>query len=122
MSVNIEPTRDLKIDLVGNRLYSENLTENYKIEDINTDGILDYNALTPNTFGNFSISTLLIKTAFSKSDENTSDPFNDFRDNRLVVARRLAVESGIDMGNPANFEDNDLAGFPKGEGSTRQSG
>src|SRR5690606_686775 len=32
-SANIEPLNDLKIDLVANRMYSENYTENYRIND-----------------------------------------------------------------------------------------
>ena len=84
--INLEPIEDLKIDINGSRIYSENYAENYIVED----GI--YRSLTPNTFGNFNISTLLIKTAFGASDETNSDAFNDFRSNRLIVARRLATE------------------------------
>jgi len=46
--------------------------------NLGSDGILDYNSLTPNTFGNFNISTVLIKTAFSKSDEVNSEAFDAF--------------------------------------------
>jgi cell surface protein SprA len=107
---------------VGNRLYSENLTESFNTTDTNGDGFSDtYNSLIQNTFGNFSISTALIKTAFGKSDENSSDVFNDFRDNRLVIARRVAQENGVNLGNPANFENNDITGFPKGYGKTSQA-
>ena len=41
-----------------NRRLSENLGENFIV----TDNI--YNALNPNTFGNFEVSTILINTAF----------------------------------------------------------
>ncbi|MBC3756890.1 cell surface protein SprA [Hyunsoonleella sp. SJ7] len=111
ISANLEPVRDLKIDVVGNRTYLENFSENYNV-DRNT-GI--YNPLTPNTFGNFNISTVMIKTAFSKSDETTSDAFNTFRDNRLTVARRLAAESGADV------NDVDAEGYPRGFGKTSQA-
>ena len=119
ISANIEPVRDLKIDIVANRLYSESSTENYRVDNI--DNRLEYVPLTPNTFGNFNISTLLIKTAFSKSDETSSDAFDDFRTNRLIIARRLAQKNGVDMTNPSNFEDDDLAGYPKGFGKTNQA-
>jgi len=46
--VNLEPLTDLKIDLNGNRIYSENYSENYIIED----GL--YRSLTPYNYGNFS--------------------------------------------------------------------
>ncbi|HLT53109.1 MAG TPA: cell surface protein SprA, partial [Flavobacteriaceae bacterium] len=120
VSLNLEPTRDLKIDLIGNRLMSENYTENFRIEDIDSNGVLDYNSLTPNTFGNFNISTVLIKTAFSTSDENSSEAFEEFRTNRLIIARRLAQQNGMDMSNPDNFEDNNINGFPLGYSKSSQ--
>ena len=42
------------------------------------------------TSGNFAISTSMIKTAFKFSDEAVSVPFEDFRNNRIIVANRLA--------------------------------
>ncbi|WP_344727794.1 cell surface protein SprA [Corallibacter vietnamensis] len=118
-SANVEPLNDLQIDLVGNRVYSENYTENYRVNNFN--GEYEYESLTPNTYGNFNISTVLIKTAFSSSDEAQSKAFNEFKENRLLVARRLAQERGIDLNNPNNFENNDVNGFPKGFGKTSQS-
>lgn len=112
ISASLEPVKDLKIDVVGNRTYYKNFTENYRV-DVNNDN--EYVSLTPNTFGNFNISTLLIKTAFSKSDENVSDAFNDFRSNRLVIARRLAAEKGTDV------NDLDDEGYPKGFGKNSQN-
>lgn len=109
-SANLEPVKDLKIDVVGNRAYMDNYAENFSVDE--AFGI--YNSLTPNTFGNFNISTILIKTAFSKSDESTSDAFNDFRSNRLIIARRLAAEKGADV------NDVDDEGFPKGFGKNSQ--
>jgi cell surface protein SprA len=86
------------------------------------DGLSDdYNPLIQNTLGNFNISTVLIKTAFSNSDENSSETFDTFRENRLVIARRLALDAGIDFANPNNFENGDLSGFPLGYGKTNQS-
>ena len=121
-SANLTPIRDLKIDLTAGRTYSENLTENFNAIDENGDGLSDdYNPLIQNTLGNFNISTVLIKTAFSNSDENSSDTFNAFRENRLIIARRLALDAGIDFSNPNNFENGDLTSFPLGYGKTNQS-
>ncbi len=108
-SANLEPIRDLKIDLVGSRTFAETLTENFRVEN----GI--YNPLTPNTFGNYTISTALIGTAFSKSDENSSAAFDDFRENRLIIANRLAREYyGTDTFST------DVDGFPEGFGKNSQ--
>lgn len=107
---NIELLPDLKIDLNGNRLYSESFAENYIINEG------QYRSLTPNTFGNFNISTILIKTAFASSDEIFSETFEDFRANRLVVADRLAEE----FYGTTTFE-RDADGFPVGFGKTNQA-
>ena len=121
-SANLTPIRDLKIDLTAGRTYSENLTENFNTIDENGDGLSDdYNPLIQNSLGNFNISTVLIKTAFSKSDENSSETFDAFRENRLVIARRLALDAGIDFTNVDNFENGDLNSFPLGYGKTNQS-
>ena len=109
-SVNIEPMRDLKIDLIGNRTYAENFSENYRVDED-----LNYIPLTPNSFGNFNISTALIKTAFSKSDETESVVFDDFRANRLVIANRLARE--FYGATPFNT---DAEGYPEGFGKNSQ--
>ncbi|KJD32622.1 SprA protein [Tamlana nanhaiensis] len=108
-SANLEPVRDLKIDIVGNRAYYENYTENYNVNNG------EYNSLTPNTFGNYNISTLLIKTAFSKSDENISEAFSDFRTNRLKIANRLAEA----FYGGSSFE-RDEDGYPLGFGKNNQ--
>ncbi|BAO75126.1 cell surface protein SprA [Winogradskyella sp. PG-2] len=109
-SVNVEPMRDLKIDLIGNRTYAESFTENFRVDDD-----LNYIPLTPNTFGNFNISTSLIKTAFSASDENQSAAFDDFRTNRLVIANRLARD--FYGATPFNT---DADGYPEGFGKNSQ--
>ena len=118
-SVNIEPVRDLKIDLTGGRSYSDTFTENFNTIDNNGDGLSDiYNSQIQNTFGNFNISTSLIKTAFSKSDESGSETFETFRTNRLTIANRLASRAGIDINDPSNLDGD---GFPSGFGKSNQA-
>lgn len=115
-TINVEPVRDLKIDLIGNRIYSENLTQNFRGLDSDNDGLSDaYEELITNSFGNFSISTNLIRTAFSKSDEISSAAFDDFRSNRLTVANRLARDFYGTDAFPT-----DLEGFPVGFGKNSQ--
>jgi len=117
ISADVELIKDLNIDLTGGRVYSQNTTQNFNTTDTDGDGFSDtYNSLITNSFGNFNISTTLIKTAFSKSDETQSAAFDDFRANRLVVARRLA----------RNFYGNDNfavdgEGYPLGFGKNSQA-
>ncbi len=107
--VNTEIMPYLKIDFNGSRIYNENYAENYIVEN----GL--YRTLSPNTFGNFSITTNLIKTAFSQSDENKSAVFDDFRNNRLIIAQRLAEKHYGNTTYPVDAE-----GFPVGFGKTSQ--
>lgn len=111
IAANIQPLQDLTIDLVADRQYSESYAENYSIEDLNADGILDYNPLIQNKYGDFSISSLMIRTAFDQSEESQSETFNKFSQNRIVIAQRLA---GVPI-NPNATE------YPEGYGPTNQS-
>jgi len=113
-SATIRPVKGLTIDLRGNRIYSETYTENYRV----SPETLDYQSLTPNIFGNFSISTNMIKTAFNESTRDQSENFDTFRENRLVIANRLASQAGINLNDPNNIDEN---GFPVGFGPTNQA-
>ena len=120
--INVSPLTDLRIDFTGGRTYANNSTENFNTIDSNGDGLSDsYNRLITNSFGNFNISTSLIKTAFQQSDGERSMPFDQFRSNRLIIARRLAASAGIDFNNPLNFENGDLNSFPLGFGKNNQA-
>ncbi len=103
---------DLDIDINFNRIYQENYAENYRVDPTT----LAYESLTGNVFGNFNISTLLIGTAFSKSTAEVSEAFNQFRENRLVIANRLATK--FYGGSNFPLDEN---GYPEGFGRTNQA-
>lgn len=105
VNVNIDLLKDLKIDLIGNRAYQETYTENYRVDPTN----LTYQSLTPNTFGNYNITTNMIGTAFNKSTIDGSKNFDNFRNNRLIIAERLAEEF---YGNDTYSRDGE--GYPEG--------
>lgn len=105
----IEPFSDLKIDISAERLMMENYSEQYDV----SNG--QYNSRSPYNTGNFSISTILIKTSFAQSDENFSEPFQAFRDNRIKVANKLAESY---YGN--NSFPRDVEGYPVGFGKNSQ--
>ncbi len=108
ITATAQPVQDLTIDLVADRQFSSSLQENFKVEDG------EYIVQTPNTFGNFSISTMMLGTFFSQSDEFTSDNFETFKENRIVIANRiLSDRSGPDEGLDAD-------GFPLRYGKTSQ--
>ncbi len=108
LTATAQPVQELTIDLIADRQYSETLQENFSI----TDGV--YEPQAPNTYGNFSISTLMLGTAFSQSDEQRSDNFETFKENRLTIANRLLSDrGGADIGV-------DEDGFPIRYGKTHQ--
>jgi cell surface protein SprA len=111
-TANVDLFPDFKIDLTFDRSYSENFSEQYDV----SNGV--YNSRSPYSYGNYSISTMLIKTSFSASDEFSSAAFDDFRSNRLTIANRLATKRGIDITDPAQI---DADGFPKGYGKNNQA-
>ena len=101
--------KGLLIDLTAERNYSENFSENFSV--INGS----YLPLNPNSYGNFGISTLLIRTAFDKSVGSYNPNFEQFKANRLIVAQRLAAQAGIPL------TDVDEEGFPRGFGKSSQA-
>ena len=107
-SAEVSFLEGLQLDINGNRSLSENRGENYIVADAS------YNALNPNTFGNFEISTILISTAFGSGTVDDQS-FENLKTNRLVIAQRLANARGLD---PTSV---DADGFPVGYGKINQA-
>jgi cell surface protein SprA len=110
MTANIDLFPDFKIDLAANRTYATNYTEQY---DVSPDGT--YNSRSPYNTGNFAISTNMITTSFMPSDEFGSEAFNRFRENRFVIAHRLAQDYYGNTTYPLDAE-----GYPQGFGKNSQ--
>ncbi|PID89819.1 MAG: cell surface protein SprA, partial [Bacteroidetes bacterium] len=115
--VSIEPFPYFRLELTGTRTLSRNRTEFYRQL---ADG--QFHALNPRVGGAFSMSTILIPTAFkssSRDNEYVSEPFQQFADNRLTVAERRAAkraEGGVYRANRRT----DGSGFPDGYGPLAQ--
>ncbi len=87
--INIEPFPYFRIDITGTRQYARNRNEFYRPI---SSGIFE--VVNPTVNGNFSISSIFIRTAFEgevKGEKYASRAFQQFRENRLVVARRVAA-------------------------------
>ncbi|WP_394747326.1 T9SS outer membrane translocon Sov/SprA [Spongiimicrobium salis] len=113
ITATAQPTRDLTIDLTANRQFTSSFQENFRVNDLGNEQF-EFESLLGNTFGNFSISTVLIGTAFGKSDEFDSKTFRDFQDSRLTIANRIAADRNQNTG----VVDED--GFPERYGKTSQ--
>ena len=108
VSAQFNPLKDFIIDFNAERTYSENITENFQVEN------QEYVPLNTNIYGNFGISTILIKTAFNRTRGVTNASFDIFRANRYEIARRLATASGAPSDGPQNTS------YPKGYGKNQQ--
>ncbi|MAU36420.1 MAG: cell surface protein SprA [Flavobacteriales bacterium] len=101
---NVEPIKQLKIELTANKTTSKNNTEYFRWDD----EINNFNSFSPSESGSFSISFISLKTAFKRdNDDDESEVFNNFRNNRLIIAKQLA------QNNP-NFNGglDPITGFP----------
>lgn len=110
-----EPLPDLTITLTGNRSFSRNTTEYYDYDV--TTGSFDANSTTES--GTFSMSTFTWKTAFFKiGDEKllSSDAFEDMKDNRKIIAQRLANKRAKTGNYDAASSHASSAGYPEGYG------
>jgi cell surface protein SprA len=105
-----EPFQEFRIEFTADRTESFGHQEYFKA---NRNGVFTPSGAQDR--GSFSISFLTIKTAFQKdSDDNTSPTFEQFKDNRRIVAARLGAL------NPSSEGINDTTNYPVGYGPGSQ--
>ena len=98
-----EPLPDLRVDISADRSLSKNITEFYNYNPENGQ-------FTPNSFsesGNFSMSTLTWGTAFfaiGKGEVQQSEAFENFKNYRKTISRRLAEQR--DPNNGFGYDPN----------------
>ena len=113
ITATAQPMKDLTIDLSADRQYSSSYQESFQVDDLG-NGQFEYINQLGNNFGNFSISSMMIGTAFNKSDEFSSEIFEIFKQNRITIANRLVSDRGELPGTL------DADGFPERYGKTQQ--
>ncbi len=114
--VNLDFWSIIKIDLDGDRIFTSSHQSWYRYNN-DLDGFAEF---SPTETGNFSISYNIIKTSFSSKGDSTDSPtFNEFKQNRKLIANRLAQQNP--NWNQQYFFDT-IAGdyFPQGYGSNQQ--
>ena len=109
ITAEIQLLNNLRIDINANRNYSNNLSENFSIIDN------QYNPINTNYYGNFSISSNMLRTSFKNRSVDLSDDFENLKANRLQIANRL-----ISLKNLSNI-DYDSDGYPIGYGKNNQA-
>lgn len=90
----IEPIRDLKIDITGTRAGGRNFSEFWTADQ---NGNLPETGKNRLITGNFSSSFIALRTAFWEiAEDYSSQAFNNFKDNRIIIAHRLADKRPAD--------------------------
>ncbi|MEI7490679.1 MAG: cell surface protein SprA [Bacteroidota bacterium] len=104
-SVSVEPFKDLRIELNAVKNYSTTRQEYYKWSPA-LDGFYPF---SPTQMGTFTMSTIMIATAFDKQDKfGVSPAFEKLKQIRKVIADRYAAQ------NPNSKGVVDSTGFPVG--------
>ena len=107
----LEPVKGFRVELTANRTKTNNTQEIFRFDD----ELNDYNSFNVVENGSHSISFISWNTAFiSDATNHSNQTFQDFRNNRSIIANRLANENPYD--NPVV----DSTGFPLGYQSTSQ--
>jgi cell surface protein SprA len=86
LKVSLEPYRDFRVDISLQKTRGETYTEFFKTTSLN--GAFQH--LTPQVNGNMSMSFLMLKTIFSKVDENNfSNAFYKFQELRATYSQKF---------------------------------
>ena len=106
-NVTVEPIKDFRIEINATRNFSSSRQEYYKWSPKNAG----FSSFSPMEFGTFSMSTVMIATAFDKQDNFGSSPaFEKLRQVRKQIADRYAAQNLNSIGIT------DSTGFPVGYG------
>jgi len=117
LSAQLMPVRNLTIDLNLTKSFQKDYTELFK--DTTGTGN-DFQHLSPQVMGGFSVSYISYKTLFGPYNPNLiSQTFINFENNRIVIANRLAQTNGYWLAFPANMKYTS-DGFPTGYGRYAQ--
>ncbi|MCK9482329.1 MAG: cell surface protein SprA [Bacteroidia bacterium] len=88
--ITIEPIKDMRIDLDFNLTESKNIQSNFRFDPDSSGTFRD---IGMRTVGQFTRSGIFWRTAFDRLDDNQeSKIFQQFKDNRYVIAQRLQSE------------------------------
>ena len=111
--IALEPIRGLKIDLTANRSKSENTSKFYYYDP----SVVNPEPYSEQITGNFSMTYITIGSAFegaSKDNNYYSEAFEDFKNNRIDISRRLGDAKSITTFSPDEPE------YREGYGSLSQ--
>jgi cell surface protein SprA len=116
ITAQLEPIRELIIDINLDKTFSKDYTELFK----DTTGSSGLRHLNPLASGGFNISYIAFNTLFEKSNPNEiSATFKTFQENRLIISKRVAELNPYWQGLPAGQKFT-ADGYAKGYGRYAQ--
>ncbi|MCB0736196.1 MAG: cell surface protein SprA, partial [Bacteroidetes bacterium] len=122
-NATLEPFQGFRVTVTANRRYAESAQENFRNNPTPTEPI-NFESLTPQTTGNFSMSFNSIRTAFINpvlKDGSTEIDFHplieQFEDNRFYYSKTLAEERAQRENDNASLNRN---GYYAGYGAFQQ--
>ncbi|HJY22221.1 MAG TPA: cell surface protein SprA, partial [Hanamia sp.] len=104
ISAQLEPVRDLTIDVNLDKTFNKNYSETFK----DTSGTGNhFSHLSPYINGGFNVSYIALNTLFEKYDPNrVSATFLKFQDYRRILSQRLGAQNEYNkqLGNPTGAD------------------
>jgi cell surface protein SprA len=98
---DLEPVRDLKIQLTAKKQSGSNYQEIFRFDSLNND----FRTFAPSRNGTYSLSIVSIGTSFIRDrDDNSSEVFEEFVSNRNVIRERITQQTGVES-NDLNRTD-----------------
>lgn len=85
VAIRVEPIKSLKIEFRGNKIFNKRSSQQIDV----VSGVLNQNSPI-SEFGDFAISYNMLGSTFNNNDTN----FENFKQNRAIIAKRLAEETG----------------------------
>lgn len=114
--VTVEPFTDFRVELSGDRNYTQNNQEFFRA---NSEGT--FQSYSPTEAGSFSISYITLGTAFEKEGENNSSTtFDDLKAYRQEIARKLGDNNPNSLGRSPVYDSITNGYYPYGYGPTNQ--
>ncbi|MFM7023500.1 MAG: cell surface protein SprA [Flavobacteriales bacterium] len=111
LRATVEPITKMRIEFTGTRTFGKDSSFVYRLDKDNN--FTNFPSATTTSF-TFSITTITLGSAFQlPNKENSSAVYDDFVNNRAVIAQRLAAD------NPNADLSNQKGGFPVGYGRTQ---
>ena len=105
LRATVEPFKDFRIDVTANRNFTQNFSEYFRVDEAG-----NVSHFTPQRSGSFSMTYCGLKNFFA----NQEDIFEEFENERGIIAQRLAEA------NPDYNGEVDEFGFPSGYSQVSQ--